>query len=504
MVPMLAAALRLAALSCLLASIVAQDPPQPQPQSDESAPPPPAQETDAPRDAAPGGPSQRGVSLPRAKFDTDQDMVRDLAWRNLGPANPMGRITDLAVPAQDARTWFAGTAGGGVFRTTNGGTTWTNVSGSFGTASIGDIAIAPSDSKIVFVGTGEQNARNSVQWGDGVYKSTDGGNTWAHTGLRETFQIGHVEVHPQNADIVFVAALGKLWGENEERGVYRSKDGGASWEKTLFVDARTGAIDVRIDPKNPDTVYACTYERSRDRFDGNDPAVRFGAGSGLWKSNDGGSTWARMQGGAATGLPSCMWGRSGIDVAPDGAVLLIVETERSGWAKGDRKDRAQDDEIPEEEKQQQQQRQNRQPRQSAILGVGGEGESGGEATPGAILGQITDDGPAAKAGLRAGDRCIRRRDRCRAAQRCGTRMYQHRLRDRRLAAGHQRKAAGDDRRQPALHRRGRCPPRPGRPAFRAALGTDARQRRTGSRARDHRAGASCPSRRWLADPRTRP
>ena len=407
MVPMLAAALRLAALSCLLASIVAQDPPQPQPQSDESAPPPPpAQETDAPRDAGQGGPSQRGVSLPRAKFDTDQDMVRDLAWRNLGPANPMGRITDLAVPAQDARTWFAGTAGGGVFRTTNGGTTWTNVSGSFGTASIGDIAIAPSDSKIVFVGTGEQNARNSVQWGDGVYKSTDGGNTWAHTGLRETFQIGHVEVHPQNPDIVFVAALGKLWGENEERGVYRSKDGGASWEKTLFVDARTGAIDVRIDPKNPDTVYACTYERSRDRFDGNDPAVRFGAGSGIWKSTDGGTTWARMQGGAATGLPSCTWGRSGIDVAPDGAVLLIVETERSGWAKGDRKDRAADDEIPEDERnqQEQRQRQNRQPRQTAILGVGSEGGDGKDDAPGAVIAQLTDDGPASKAGFAVGDR----------------------------------------------------------------------------------------------------
>jgi hypothetical protein len=239
---------------------------------------------------------------------------------------------------------------------------------------------------VVWIGTGEENARNSVQWGDGVYKSTDGGNTWAHTGLRETFQIGHVEVHPQNPDVVFVAALGKLWGENEERGVYRSKDGGASWEKTLFVDARTGAIDVRIDPKNPDTVYACTYERSRDRFDGNDPAVRFGAGSGIWKSTDGGTTWARMQGGAATGLPSCTWGRSGIDVAPDGAVLLIVETERSGWAKGDRKDRAADDEIPEDERNQQEQpqRQNRQPRQTAILGVGSEGGDGKDDAPGAV------------------------------------------------------------------------------------------------------------------------
>ena len=398
------AALRLVLPFCAASFAFAQDPPQPPPQNDESAPQQPAtpQEQEGAQEGR--GKRNRGLSGLRRTVDANADMVRDLAWRNLGPANPTGRITDLAVPHQDTSTWFVGTAGGGVFRTQNAGTTWTNVSGSFGTVSIGDVAVAPSDNKIVWVGTGEENARNSVQWGDGVYKSTDGGDTWTHMGLRETFQIGHVEVHPTNPDIVFVAALGRLWGENEERGVYRTKDGGATWEKTLFTDARTGAMDVRVDPKNPDTVYACTYERSRDRFDGNDPAVRFGAGSGLWKSNDGGSTWARMQGGAATGLPSCMWGRSGIDVAPDGAVLLIVETERSGWAKGDRKDRAQDDEIPEEEKQQQQQRQNRQPRQSAILGVGGEGESGGEATPGAILGQITDDGPAAKAGLRAGDR----------------------------------------------------------------------------------------------------
>jgi photosystem II stability/assembly factor-like uncharacterized protein len=400
------AALRLVLPLCAVLPALAQDPPPPPQQADESAPqqptaPEPETGAEAPRR---GGASR--PSLPRAKFDTDTDMVRDLAWRNLGPANPMGRMTDLAVPAQDRRTWFVGTAGGGVFRTQNAGTTWTNVSSTFGSVSIGDVAVAPSDAKIVWVGTGEENARNSVQWGDGVYKSTDGGDTWTHMGLRETFQIGHVEVHPTNPDIVFVAALGRLWGENEERGVYRTKDGGLTWEKTLFVDARTGAMDVRVDPKNPDTVYACTYERSRDRFDGNDPAVRFGAGSGLWKSIDGGTTWARMQGGAATGLPSCMWGRSGIDVAPDGAVLLIVETERSGWAKGDRKDRTQNDEIPEDERQQQEQRQrqNRQPRQTAILGVGSEGENGAEGTPGAILTQVTDDGPAAKAGLRAGDR----------------------------------------------------------------------------------------------------
>lgn len=385
----------------LAATVRAQEtPPQP-PQNDESAPAPRPQPEQGPESEGPRAPSRSRI---RTKFETDTEMVRDLGWRNLGPSNPMGRITDLAIPSQKTSTWFVGTAGGGVFRTENAGTTFTNVSQSFSSASIGDIAVAPSDPKIVWVGTGEENARNSVQWGDGVYKSTDGGATFAPMGLRETFQIGHVEIHPTDSNVVYVAALGRLWGENEERGVYRTRDGGTTWEKTLYVDARTGAMDVRIDPKNPDVVYACTYERSRDRFDGNDPAVRFGKGSGLWKSTDGGSTWTRLQGGAATGLPTCMYGRSGLDVGPDGALYVILETERSGWAKGDRKDRTQEDEIPEDERQQQQQRQNRQPRQSAVLGVGQEGTNGTEEAPGAVIAQLTDDGPAAAAGLRVGDR----------------------------------------------------------------------------------------------------
>ncbi len=386
------------------AALRAQETPSPPAQSDESAPAP--QPTQEPTGEAEGQRGQRRVR-PRAKFESNPEMVRDLSWRNLGPANPMGRITDLAVAAQQPTTWFVGTAGGGVFSTKNAGTTWTNVSGSFGSASIGDVAIAPSDSNILWVGTGEENARNSVQWGDGVYKSVDAGATFTHMGLRDTFQIGHVEIHPQNPDIVFVAALGKLWGENDERGVFRTKDGGTTWERVLFVDAKTGAIDVRFDGKNPDTLYACTYERLRNRFDDNDPAVRFGTGSGLWKSTDAGTTWTRQQGGAATGLPSCVWGRSGLDVGPDGAVYLIVETERSGWAKGDRKDRAQDDELPEEERQQQQQRQNRQPRQSAVFGVGSEGDNGTDEAPGAVLTQLTEDGPAAQGGLQKGDRVVK-------------------------------------------------------------------------------------------------
>jgi len=354
---------------------------------------------------------------PAAATPFRADLVEHLAWRNLGPANPMGRMTDIDVHPSARQTWLVGTAGGGLWKTTNAGTTWSCVFDRMGTVSIGDVAIAPSNPDIVWIGTGEENARNSVQWGDGVYKSTDGGASWTHMGLRETFQIGHIAIHPTNPDVVFVAALGRLWGENEERGVYRTKDGGASWERVLFLDEKTGCIDVLLHPGDPDTVFACGYERKRDRFDGNDPIVRFGGKSGLYKSTDGGDNWREL----TAGLPTCTWGRSGIDILasrPD-TMFAVIETERSGWAKGDRKDFLPGEEPrppapgqgqpggppggePQEEGQQPRAGGGRGNR--AELGVGQEGGDGSTETPGAILRQVTDGGPAATAGLRAGDR----------------------------------------------------------------------------------------------------
>ena len=267
--------------------------------------------------------------------------VERIEWRHLGPVNPVGRATDVAVHDARQSTWFVGTAGGGLWRTRNAGTTWQCVFDRHGTVSIGDVAIAPSDPDVVWIGTGEENARNSVQWGDGVYRSTDGGDSWTHVGLFESFQIGHVEIHPRDPNVVFVAALGRLWGSSEERGVYRTRDGGASWERVLYLDDATGCIDVRLHPDDPDTVFACMYERRRDAFDGNDPAVRFGQHSGLYKSVDGGDNWREL----TEGLPSCAWGRSGIDLLASGpdTMFAIVETERSGWQKGDRKDRIETD-----------------------------------------------------------------------------------------------------------------------------------------------------------------
>ncbi len=331
-----------------------------------------------------------------------RDLVAPLRWRNVGPANPMGRITDLEVPVGHTSTWYAGTAGGGVWRTRNAGTTWENVFDRQGSVSIGDIATAPSNPDVVWIGTGEENARNSVQWGDGIYKSTDGGESFTHMGLAESFQIGHIAIHPTNPDIVFVAALGHLWGPNPERGVYRTQDGGASWQLVHHIDEKTGCIDVRIDPQNPQIIYACMFARERHEFDTNDPEVRFGEGAGLFRSDDSGDSWQQL----TNGLPGCTWGRSGIDLWQEdpNTLFLIVETERSGWAMGDRKDRLEGDPIPEEERQRGQGARRRMPRGTAIMGIPSEGEDGGEDTPGAILSDVTEGGPAADAGLQAGDR----------------------------------------------------------------------------------------------------
>ncbi|MCP3915068.1 MAG: PDZ domain-containing protein [bacterium] len=254
--------------------------------------------------------------------------VEALEWRNIGPANMGGRIIDLAVHPERPRIFYAASATGGLFKTTNNATTFEAVFENEGSSSVGAVALAPSAPDTVWVGTGEANPRNSVSWGNGVYRSNDGGATWTHRGLEDTRHIGAIAVHPAHADVAFVAAMGSTWGESASRGLFRTRDGGASWERVLFVDERTGCIDVRIDPTRPEIVFAATYERQRDEFDSNDPAVRTGPGSGLWRSLDGGDSWTRLGG----GLPTVPMGRIGIDVwAKDPRVLFaIIETERSG------------------------------------------------------------------------------------------------------------------------------------------------------------------------------
>ena len=218
------------------------------------------------------------------------DALSGLKFREIGPANMGGRVDDFAVVESDPNVVYAGFASGGVWKTINAGTTWEPIFDNEAVSTIGCVAIAPSDPSIVWVGTGEVNNRQSSSWGNGVYKSTDAGRTWKHMGLAETHNIGSVVVHPADPNVVYVAALGRLWGPNKERGVYKTADGGATWKQVLFVNEDTGVVDLVADPESPDTLYAAAYQRRRTVFGFNGS----GPGSGIYKTTDGGATWTKL------------------------------------------------------------------------------------------------------------------------------------------------------------------------------------------------------------------
>src|SRR5947209_4619994 len=186
--------------------------------------------------------------------------VKTLAWRCVGPANMAGRITAISVYEADPSMYWVATASGGLLKTTNNGTTFEHQFDKEATVSIGDVCVAQSNPNIVWVGTGENNPRNSVSYGDGIYKSTDGGKTWKNMGLKATFQIGRIAVHPKNPDVVYVGALGRLYGPNPERGLFKTTDGGKTWERLLHVDDHTGVTDVAMNPKEPDTLVVAPGE----------------------------------------------------------------------------------------------------------------------------------------------------------------------------------------------------------------------------------------------------
>jgi photosystem II stability/assembly factor-like uncharacterized protein len=247
----------------------------------------------------------------------------DSAWRFIGPAAFGGRVDDIEAVADDPRIIFVGTASGGVFRTLNNGTTWEPVFDASSALSIGDIAIAPSDRNVVWVGTGEANNRQSSTWGDGVYRSLDGGTTWQNMGLRGTQSIGRVVIDPRDPNTVFVAAVGHLFGPNEERGLYRTRTGGKSWDKVLGVDANTGVTDVAM-ASDGRTLFAATYLRRRRAWG----FVGGGSTSALWRSLDGGDSWQRL----ASGLPPGDVGRISIDIARSDPqiVYAVIESEKGG------------------------------------------------------------------------------------------------------------------------------------------------------------------------------
>ena len=260
------------------------------------------------------------------------ELLKPLQYRSIGPYRG-GRSAAVAGVASQPFVYYYGATGGGVWKSTDGGINWESVSdGSvFGTGSVGAIAVSDSDPNVVYVGMGESPIRGNVSHGDGMYKSTDGGKTWKHIGLEDTRQIPRVRVHPKNPDLVYVAALGHVWGPNDQRGVFRSKDGGKTWEKILSRGDKAGAIDLIIDPTNPNVLYAGFWEVYRKPW----TLESGGPGSGIFKSTDGGDTWNELT--RNPGLPRGMVGKVGITVSPANPerVWAIVEAEDGGVFRSD-------------------------------------------------------------------------------------------------------------------------------------------------------------------------
>jgi photosystem II stability/assembly factor-like uncharacterized protein len=258
----------------------------------------------------------------------DSETFEGLRARELGPGIMSGRITCMDAVTGPRVTFWVGTAGGGVWRSKDGGTTWRAVFDAHA-MSIGAIQVAPGDSSQVWVGTGETWARNSVGYGDGIYRTTDGGDSWTRMGLEKTERIARIVIHPRHHDTVLVAATGPLFADSPERGVFRTTDGGRTWTRTLYVDARTGAADLAMDPANPDVIYAAMWTVRRQAW----TFASGGSGSGLYKSTDGGRTWRRL----TNGLPAGELGRIGLDVSParPGRVYAVVEAKTTAFYHSD-------------------------------------------------------------------------------------------------------------------------------------------------------------------------
>src|SRR5215216_5464837 len=264
-----------------------------------------------------------------AKSPFEEAFAR-LEYRSIGPAIMGGRVADVEGVPGDANVVYVASASGGLWKTTNGGVKWTPIFERQGTLSIGDVALAPSNPDVVWVGTGESAVRNSVSFGDGVYKSTDGGRTWQHMGLRDTEHISKVLVHPRNPDVVYVGAQGHAYGPNEERGVFMTTDGGKTWAKTLYLGPEHGVADMDIDPSNPNVVYAVMWKFRRTPWTHTSGDER----GGLFRSIDGGRTWQKLEG----GLPKTV-GRIGVAVAhsnPNVVYAITEAKEGTLWRSDDR------------------------------------------------------------------------------------------------------------------------------------------------------------------------
>ena len=243
--------------------------------------------------------------------EVDPSFLASLKWRSIGPHRG-GRSAAVAGDPRNPLVFYFGASGGGVWKTHNAGLYWENVSdGFFNTAPVGAIAVSESDPNVIYAGTGESCPRPDVAPGDGVYRPNDGGKTWTHVGLKETRHIAKIRIHPRDPNRIYVAAMGHLFGQNPERGVYRSTDGGKTWELVLFKSEKAGAVDISIDPANPNILYAAIYQFIRQPWD----EISGGPDSGLYKSTDGGDTWADLVSGDPV-LPQGIKGKIGVAVSP--------------------------------------------------------------------------------------------------------------------------------------------------------------------------------------------
>jgi photosystem II stability/assembly factor-like uncharacterized protein len=332
-----------------------------------------------------GGGAVAGNGLPAMPGGIPAEWTKQMNWRSIGPGSMGGRIVDLAVYEADPMTFWVATASGGLLKTENNGVTFEHQFDHEATVSIGAVAVAQSDKNIVWVGTGENNPRNSVSYGDGVYKSTDGGKSWKNMGLKKTFQIGRIIVHPKDPSIVYVGALGRLYGPNEDRGLFKTTDGGATWQKVLYVDDKTGVIDMIMKPGDPETLIVATWERQRDGFDSHrgepavvdgydayDPIKKWGPGSGLHKTTDGGKTFKKL----TNGLPASHLGRVGLDWYRKDPNVVYAVIDCAEIGKGS------------------------SPPPAAFLGIQGQDS---DSPVGAKITQVVANTPAEKAGLKAND-----------------------------------------------------------------------------------------------------
>lgn len=256
----------------------------------------------------------------------DSATTAGMRWRNVGPANFEGRVSDVVGIPGPSKTLFVAAAAGGIWKSTNNGQTWRPVFDDKRVISMGMLAIAPSDTMQVWAGTGEPNSRNTIEPGAGIYKSTDGGITWKLMGLEKTQHIGRIVVHPKDANIVYVAALGAAWKSNPERGLYKTTDGGQNWNRIKFISDKAGFVDVALDPRDPNVIYAAAWERLRTPYS----LKSGGPGSGLWKSTDGGTTWSEIKG---NGFAEGAKGRIGLAVAPSNPEIVYALVEAAAVQK---------------------------------------------------------------------------------------------------------------------------------------------------------------------------